>query len=209
MFKNASVKKTLAKLCLITLITPAQFSAAGDGQSVEIIGQRDCSGILSEKCGWGDFGNGNGGDGGTGNIDPGREPGEFGGGGSDENVEVAALVKATKKQKDVRCAPGVSGQTQGTTSYADDIVRKLAAADIQNKINASDWIRAVILRDIVGFFKKSNGKDAVTITYADGGTEDWYVTSYYSSIAVSEPVSGSLVFGSGKIESSASCPKFG
>lgn len=51
MFKNASVKKTLAKLCLITLITPAQFSAAGDGQSVEIIGQRDCSGILSEKCG--------------------------------------------------------------------------------------------------------------------------------------------------------------
>ncbi|NDI85614.1 hypothetical protein [Undibacterium crateris] len=207
MFKNASVKKTLANLCLITLITPAQFSTAGDGQSVDVIGQRDCSGILSEKCGWGDFGNGNGGDGGTGNIDPGREPGDSG-------PSYDELAQLRTQVSDIRCVLKALPLGVGGTEYSnvlsgdDEVTRQLAASSVQNIINLENSFRT-LAAEILSYITNTQQNYRLTVTYADGGTEQWYVGSRFSTLKVISPVPGTWRQGTGKSEPSPNCPSFG
>jgi len=200
------MKKIISFFCLISIITPYQFSFADDSerQSVEISGKNvGCDGILSERCGWGDFGTGNvgGGDSGSGSMG--------GGGGGAVDPAVAYLVNASKKQRDVRCATGVMPSTTLATSRSEEETRYLAAADIQNKINRQDWFKSIFQNDIIGFFIRRADKLAVRIIYADGGSEEWYVTTYFNSVSVTTAVPGTLVYGSGKIEPSPNCPKYG
>lgn len=187
------------------MITPTPYSFAGDGQSVDVIGQRDCNGILSEKCGWGDFGGGNvGGDLG------GNTPGDFGGGGGGGGD--FDLAQAQRFYTDTRCGLAQLPQTfsayeyWNTLSTDDADKRKLAASAAQNLIFTSGIFRALVNQ--IWDHLRRGGRPIVTITFADGGSEQYYVGSVYGTLKVIDAVPGTWRQGTGKVEPS-NCPRYG
>lgn len=200
------MKKIIACFCLISIITPHQFSSAQ--QIVDISGKKpSCAGVLSEKCGWGDFGSDTigGGDLGVGNISDG---GDFGGGGGGDDY----LAQQRRRfNTDIRCTLAASEmltdqEYSKTLSTDDDTKRLLAASAAQNLIFLQST-SAALIAEIWDALRRRE-RPIVTITFADGGTEQYYVGSVYSSLKVTGAVPGSFRKGTGKEEPSTNCPRF-
>jgi hypothetical protein len=93
---------------------------------------------------------------------------------------------------DVRCIAAGSG-FNSTTSYASGEVRGLAADAVFRQ--AFPYNQRSILRLFSG---------TVTVTYADGGKEQFRITTPMSSNPTGlSPIPGSLVMGSGVVESTS------
>lgn len=152
---------------------------------VEIIGNRDCDGIYSAKCGWGGFGNGDGGISG--------QPPTNGGGGENGGADGSGQVaQAVTKGLDVRCDQFSGDGISETTSFSDYDGRALAAQKIFRQVNANNGAGTRV----------SNGT-LFTVTYADGGIETWLWTGFMRPSTVPELVvqsTGNLKKGTGKIE---------
>ena len=202
------MKKIIACFCLISIITPHQFSLAQ--QVVDLTGKKpSCAGELSARCGWGDFGSDTigGGDLGLGNIGDGSDPGAGGGGGYDYLAQ-----ERRRFNTDIRCALALSERLTDkdyskTLSTDDDTKRLLAASAAQNLIFMQSTIGAALMAEIWDMLRRRE-RPIITITFADGGTEQYYVGSVYSSLKVIGAVPGSHRPGTGKEVPSTNCPRF-
>ncbi|MFZ6863078.1 hypothetical protein ACO0K7_10610 [Undibacterium sp. Ji67W] len=147
--KNKSLTLISSLVCSLTLTFPIS-TFAGD-QIVDIEGHSDCNGVMSDRCGW------------DGSLGGDRMPGsggDNGGGGSIGNGDVAAL------KNDVRCTPMASSDARAITSMVGPEVRYIAAQAVWANIRAFSVLKSEALK--AGF---------ITVTYADGGTEKWFVTN--------------------------------
>lgn len=158
------IRSALSSFLIVSTVVTPPFSLASPPtpiinkpkanayDEVEIIGNRDCDGIYSAKCGWGGFGNGDGGISG--------QPPTNGGGGETGGGGGGPIILAGSKG-DARCS--AQSGLKSTTSRSDYDTRALTAISIYRNLT---------------LFEKKTAADAgyLAVTYADGGTEKWFIT---------------------------------
>lgn len=127
-----------------------------------------------------------------------------GGGGSGSGIELAGagmlfpgyanlmgFLHSIPRLKDVRCTIG--GGQKNTTSHADPIERQTAAESVFRTVQAA---QSSVSR-ILGRQNPAIQNNQLEVTFADGGSETYTVVYPMFSVALGEPVPGSLKKGDG------------
>lgn len=106
-----------------------------------------------------------------------------------------------KADADVRCCGGV--QNKDVMSTSDPLSREMAARQLVANYNAKMGMLALI-RGALSYYTKTQVK--VSVTYADGGTEAWYINpNKLTSAQILGAVTGSLKPGNGEPQPSPNC----
>lgn len=112
-----------------------------------------------------------------------------------------ASLNAIKLMEDVRC---IKQGFENTTSHSAEIDRWVAAEAVYRRVTSG----RNLFEKIFGADPTPKGTNFLTVTYADGGTENWWIVAPQFSTALSpSPVSGSLILGNGIPQPHAVCRK--
>lgn len=113
---------------------------------------------------------------------------------------IMAMIQGLAIATDVRC---LGGAYSSVVSTSDTTERWLAAESVFRAVKQwansnSKWAKGGLVRG-----------DIMSITYADGGTENWIVMSPIPSAALEGAVPGSLRLGNGVVKPTAICASKG
>lgn len=112
-----------------------------------------------------------------------------------------ASLNALKLMEDVRC---VDKGFENTTSHSSEIDRWVAAEAVYRRVSSG----RTLFEKLSGADPTPKGTNFLTVTYADGGTENWWIVAPQFSTALSpSPVPGSLKQGSGVAQPHPVCRK--